>query len=129
MRRHTSAPLPPNLGGGEIWGGMIKIRNAIEAGGVAFLFFIIHTLIKPFMPVGSIIPTIICFIIAIPIGLIALCGVNGEPLSAFVLNVFNYSNTRTYVTLRPPMPITEKKKEVVSEKSSFDKFMLSLFRK
>lgn len=98
--RNSQGYIPRNLGNGTIWDGKIKIRNLAEAAAVGLIIYLLSKLLQLFLPdliaigIRLILWVIFCFI--------AVVGVNGEPLSVFILNVINYSNTRTYVTLQPP---------------------------
>ena len=98
--RYTQAYIPPNLGTGTLWGGLITFRNAAEAATALGLAFVLNKFLSLFLP--YMISISICGFLGLSTGFIALAGVKGEPLSVFLLNIFNYSNTRTYVTLRPP---------------------------
>lgn len=98
--RNSQGYIPRNLGNGTIWDGKIKIRNLAEAAAVGIIIYLLSKLLQLFLPdlvaigIRIILWAVFCFI--------AVVGVNGEPLSIFILNVINYSNTRTYVTLQPP---------------------------
>ena len=100
MGRYTERYVPPNLGKITFLDGRIKIRNAAEAITVGILAFGVNALLSKFLP--AFVSFIVAVIIIVLLGLPALLGVGGEPLSIFILNIINYSNSRTYVTLKPP---------------------------
>lgn len=100
MSRYTQGYIPPNLGKITFMDGRIQLRNAGEAIVGIGLAFLVHVILSKFLP-----PTIsfaISALLGLGLGVPALFGIGGEPLSVFLLNVINYSNGRTYVTLRPP---------------------------
>lgn len=83
--------IPPNfIEGGKLFGGMFKMRNAIEAGilagGCGLLVFKI--------PVSLTTKMIILCITALPLAIFGLMGVEGESLSEFIINVFKFLKNR-----------------------------------
>ena len=62
---------------GTVMGGMFKLRNVIEAGTIAAVF------ILPLFKIGISLTAkiIIACLTALPLGLLALIGVNGESLT------------------------------------------------
>ena len=96
--------IPPNfIEGGTLFGGMFKIRNAIEAGFVAVLIGI---------PVLSLelsltIRIIILCLTALPLALFALVGFSGECLSSFLMGIIKFLKNRRVIT---KMEETSKKK-------------------
>ncbi len=105
---HDTYTIPPNfIEGGTLFGGMFKIRNVIEAGIIAFAVG---------MPVFSIdisltARIIILCLTALPIGLFALMGVNGEPLSSYIIAFFKWLGNRRVIGKVEP-----KKKKAKKEK-------------
>ena len=86
--------IPPNfMEGGTVFGGTIKLRNAIEAGALALLIGIPVFRI-PVSLTGRI---IIACLTALPAALFALIGIGGESLSSFVLNFFKFLKNRRVV--------------------------------
>lgn len=87
--------IPPNfIEGGTLFGGMFKIRNAIEAGFVAVLIGI---------PVLSLelsltIRIIILCLTALPLALFALVGFSGECLSSFLMGIIKFLKNRRLIT-------------------------------
>ena len=83
--------IPPNfIEGGKIFGGMFKLRNAIEAGilGGGSAFFVLK------IPVSLTAKIIILCVTTLPLAIFGLIGVEGESLSEFVINVFRYLRNR-----------------------------------
>ena len=83
--------IPPNfIESGKIFGGMFKLRNAVEAGALAFLstFFV--------WKIGVSLTTkiIILCVTALPLGIFGLIGIEGESLTEFVINVFRFIKKR-----------------------------------
>jgi len=105
---HDTYTIPPNfIEGGTLFGGMFKIRNVIEAGIIAFAVG---------MPVFSIdisltARIIILCLTALPLGLFALMGVNGEPLSSYIIAFFKWLGNRRVIGKVEP-----KKKKAKKEK-------------
>ena len=86
------------------------MRNTVEAIIVAALVYGFTKILELFLPYLVVISIrlILWFLL---VG-ITLKGVYGEPLSVYLLNMINYSNSRTYVTLKPPQrSLTEEEKE------------------
>lgn len=110
MSRRTQGYIPRNLGGGTVWDGRLQVRNTIEAIIVAVLVYGFTKILELFLPYLVVIS--IRLILWILLGGITLKGVYGEPLSVYLLNMINYSNSRTYVTLKPPQrSLTEEEKK------------------
>ena len=83
--------IPPNfIEGGKLFGGMFKMRNAIEAGilagGCALLVFKI-----PLSLTGKII--VLC-LTSLPLAIFGLLGVDGESLSQYIVSVFKFLKNR-----------------------------------
>ena len=83
--------IPPNfIEGGKIFGGMFKIRNAIEAGvlggGTGLLI-----LKLPFSLTTKIV--IMC-IISLPLVIFGLIGVDGMSLTEYLMNVLKFLKNR-----------------------------------
>jgi len=83
--------IPPNfIESGKLFGGMFKLRNAIEAGvlagGCGMLVFKI--------PVSLTTKIIILCVTSLPLAIFGLIGVDGESLSEFVINVFKFLKNR-----------------------------------
>lgn len=83
--------IPPNfIEGGTLLGGMFKTRNVIEAGILAVLVG------GPVVGLDLSLTTriIILCLTALPLVLVALIGISGSSLSAFVLQFFSYLRNR-----------------------------------
>lgn len=116
--RRIQGYIPRNLGGGTFLDGRIQIRNAIEALIVCVIVYLITKILELFLP--YLITIAIRLVLWGLLGGICLLGINGEPVSLYALNIINYSNSRTYVTLRPPqreIPADKKKKKDPKEKA------------
>lgn len=86
--------IPPNfIDTRTIFGGTIKLRNAVEALILALLFGIpvFH------LPVTLTTKIIIACLTVLPAGLFAIIGIGGESLSSFVINFFVYLKNRRIV--------------------------------
>lgn len=83
--------IPPNfIEGGKIFGGMFKMRNAIEAGilGGGSAFFVLK------IPVSLTAKIIILCVTTLPLAIFGLIGIEGESLTEFVINVFKFFKNR-----------------------------------
>ncbi|MCL2105675.1 MAG: ATP-binding protein [Oscillospiraceae bacterium] len=107
--------IPPNfIETGTIFGGMFKLRNAIEAGVLAAAAGL------PFLRLQVSLTTkiILLCLTALPLGLIALIGVSGESLSSFIMNFFRFVKNRRVIkgsvpiTARPAKKARQPKSEV-----------------
>ena len=114
---HDTYTIPPNfIEGGTLFGGMFKIRNVIEAGIIAFAVG---------MPVFSIdisltARIIILCLTALPLGLFALMGVNGEPLSSYIIAFFKWlGNRRVVGKVEPKKKKAKKEPTATQEPSTF----------
>ena len=86
--------IPPNfVDTGTVMGGMFKLRNVIEAGVIAAVF------ILPLFKINISITAkiIIACLTALPLGLLALIGVNGESLSTFILGFFKFLQNKRII--------------------------------
>jgi len=85
--QHDSYYIPPNfVDTGTVMGGMFKLRNVIEAGVIAAV--IVLPMFR--LPISLTAKIIIVCVTALPLGLIALIGVNGESLSEFIVGFFKF---------------------------------------
>ncbi len=97
---------------GTVMGGMFKLRNVIEAGAIAAVFIL--PLFKINLSLTA--KIIIACLTALPLGLLALIGVNGESLSAFILGFFKFLQNKRVIgkggTIKPkPEPKQAKPKK------------------
>ena len=87
--------IPPNfIESGTLFGGMVKIRNAAEAGILACAIGIPVFVCLPFGLTAKIVT--LC-LTALPAGLIALIGIDGESLSSFLLIWLRYRRNRRVI--------------------------------
>lgn len=100
MNKHNeldSYVIPPNfIDSGTLFGGMLKARNAIEAGVLLLAVGI------PVFALGVPLTTkiIILCLTALPLALFALVGIGGESLSSFALIFLRYLKNRRVVGLQ-----------------------------
>lgn len=102
--------IPPNfIDSGTLLGGMIKIRNAAEAGVVA-LAAGIPVFSLPLSITAKIIT--LCFT-ALPLAILAVIGISGESLSSFALNFLKYWRNKRVIGRGPekPTPRAKEKKQ------------------
>ena len=84
--------IPPNfLNEGSLFGGMLKLRNAIEAVILVVGITIPILKITAFSFTGK---TIVLCLTALPVGIFALIGIGGESLTAFLMNFFRFLRSR-----------------------------------
>ena len=109
--------IPPNfIETGTIFGGTIKIRNALEAGilalGIGIPVF--------YIPVSLTARIIIACLTALPAALLALIGIDGESLSSFILSFFKFLKNRRIIGIVPEestdSPIADKPQKKKREK-------------
>lgn len=104
---HDTYIIPPNfIEGSTLFGGMLKIRNVIEAGVLAAAVGV---------PVFSLdlsltVRIIILCLTALPLALFALMGVSGEPLSSYVIAFFKWLKNRRVVGKTEPKEVRKKPK-------------------
>lgn len=100
--------IPPNfIESGTIFGGMLKLRNAIEAGALALLAGI------PVFGLGFPLTTriIILCLTALPLALLALIGISGESLTSFAFIFLKYLKNRRLVGAEEEAEYEERPKE------------------
>ena len=108
--RPTQGYIPPNLSeDGGVFGGMFKIRNLVEAGVCAGLAILLARLLYTIIPYVFVMLSGV--VVALLVGIVALIGVRGEPLSVFIINIISYRRTCGYVPMRMPMPMSVEAKE------------------
>lgn len=104
--------IPPNfIEGGTFFGGLLKLRNTAEA------LVIVLAIGIPVFSVSTLTLTakiIILCLTALPLGIIALVGINGESLSSFIFLVLKYLCNRRVITRNEEEQ--DKRKNAGSEK-------------
>lgn len=118
--------IPPNfIEGSTLFGGLFKLRNAIEAGvlaiGAGLPVFLLN------IPLTTRI--IVLCLTALPLALLGLFGVSGECLSSFIFAFFKWLKNRRVVGVvsekeAPAKPVKKEKpvkKAVREEKKSENK--------
>ena len=86
--------IPPNfIETGTFFGGMFKLRNAIEAGILAFATGF------PVINLGLPLTTriIIICLTSLPLALFGIIGISGESLSSFIFIFFKYLKNRRVI--------------------------------
>ena len=84
--------IPPNfLNEGSLFGGMLKLRNAIEAVVLVIGITIPILKITALSFTGK---TIALCLTALPVSIFALIGIGGESLTAFLMNFFRFLRNR-----------------------------------
>ena len=92
---HDIYIIPPNfIETGTFFGGMLRARNVIEAGILAFA---IGTPVFLFLPFGLTARIIALCLTALPVALVALIGISGESLSQFLVTFLKYLRNRRIV--------------------------------
>ena len=92
---HDIYIIPPNfIETGTFFGGMVRARNVIEAGILAFA---IGTPVFLFLPFGLTARIIALCLTALPVALVALIGISGESLSQFLVTFLKYLRNRRVV--------------------------------
>ncbi len=83
--------IPPNfLTTGRIFGGMIRLRNAIEAGALVFLTAV--PILK--LPLSLTARVIILCLITLPLGVFGVVGIDGDSLTEFAANWIKWFKNR-----------------------------------
>ena len=93
--------IPPNfIEGGTLLGGMFRTRNVIEAVTLALAAGL------PVLGLGFSLTTriILLCLTALPLALLALIGISGNSLSAFLLLFFSYLRNRRILSRDTPAP-------------------------
>lgn len=104
---HNTALIPRNfIERGTFMGGMFKIRNAIEALILAVLILVpvVH------LPLSITIRIIILCMTALPAAMVALIGVGGESLTAFLMNALRFLKNRRMIYRSDHMPEPKKRR-------------------
>jgi len=92
--RHDAYIIPPNfIETGSVLGGMFKLRNAVEAGAAALITG--FPIVK--LPLSLTMKIILLCLTALPAALLALIGVNGESLTSFIINFFQFMMNRRII--------------------------------
>lgn len=87
--------IPPNfIESGTLFGGMIKVRNAVESGILACA---IGIPVFVCLPLGLTTKIVILCLTALPAALVALIGIDGESLSSFLLIWLRYRRNRRVI--------------------------------
>ncbi len=96
--------IPPNfIDTGTIFGGTIKLRNALEALilGILIGYPVFH------LPLTLTARIIIACLTVLPVVLFAVIGIGGESLSSFVLNFFVYLKNRRIIGIKEDTSVND----------------------
>lgn len=86
--------IPPNfLETGSLFGGLIKLRNAIEAGALAVIIGL--PILR--LPVSFTIKIIILCVTAFPAAILAIVGIGGDSLSVFIAHFVRFIINRRVI--------------------------------
>ncbi len=97
--------IPPNfIEKGTFFGGMFKVRNAIEAGAAVLAIGL--PVFQLAIPLTT--KIIILCLTALPLGLLALIGISGESLTSFIFNFFLFLRNRRVVGVAKDEPVDKK---------------------
>lgn len=97
--------IPPNfIEGSTLFGGLFKLRNAIEAGVLAVAVGLPVFLLN--IPLTT--KIIVLCLTALPLALLGLFGVSGECLSSFIFAFFKWLKNRRVVGVVPEKEAAEK---------------------
>ena len=102
---------------GTVMGGMFKLRNVIEAGVIASVFIL--PLFK--MSISLTAKIIVACLTALPLGLLALIGVNGESLSTFILGFFKFLKNKRIIGKSGTTQAKDKQVVTMKTKASYEK--------
>lgn len=98
---------------GTFMGGMFKIRNAIEGAvlAIAIALPVIH------LPLSVTVRIILLCMTALPAAMVALIGIGGESLTAFLMNALRYVKNRRILYRLDTRPELPKKKRIPKPRS------------
>lgn len=84
---------------GRILNGMLGLRNAIEAGVLCFLLYKLEQgIITPL--VSPVVSIIVMLFTIVPIGCMALFGINGDCFTIFLKTIFTFFKNRKRMRFR-----------------------------
>ena len=96
----SSYRIPHNFNdSGKILGGMLSLRNLIEAAALGYLMYWLENIMF-WESLGPKISIIIMLITIIPVVLMALIGINGDCLTKFIGSLFNFLRKRRKMRFR-----------------------------
>ncbi len=106
---------------GTIFGGTIKLRNAIEAGIIVFVlgYLVFNLTITLYYKI------IVSCLTILPGTLVAIIGINGESLSAFIINFFKFLRSKRIIGMGIDEPVvTSNNKGYTKNKSNKNKNLI-----
>ena len=98
---------------GTVMGGMFKLRNVMEAGAIAAVFVV------PLFRINLSLTTkiILACVTALPLGLLALIGINGESLSAFLSGFFQFLHNKRVIGKGETVSVMTESRQTEKKKS------------
>lgn len=97
---------------GKILGGMLELRNALEAG---ILLLLVGYLELMWLPVAGTIKIVIMTLTLLPLGVLAVMGIDGDSLFQCLCHVLAFAGNRRKIHMKrvgyPYDPKKERKKE------------------
>ncbi len=97
---------------GKILGGMLELRNAVEAG---FLLILVGCPELMWLPVSGTIKVVIMTVTLLPMGVLAVMGIDGDSLFQCLWHVLAFAGSRRKIHMKrvgyPYDPKKERKKE------------------
>ena len=126
QENHNNYIIPPNfIETGTFFGGMFKVRNAVEAAVLALAAGI------PVFNLGLPLTTkiIIICLTSLPLALLGLIGVSGESLSSFIIIFVKYLRNRRIVGVTPEKPESKPKNNTAVKKNKKLKAVVRLILK
>jgi len=103
-RDHDIYIIPHNfIEGGKVFGGMFRMRNAVEAGVLALATG--YPILK--LSMGLYGRIVLLCVITLPLVLFAMIGIGDNSLSEFVINFFVFLRKRRVLGEDPDMPVEE----------------------
>lgn len=82
---------------GKILGGMLELRNAIEAG---FLLLLVGYPELVYLPVTGTIKIVIMTVTLLPLGVLAVMGIDGDSLFQCLSHVLKFAGNRRKIHMR-----------------------------
>jgi hypothetical protein len=115
QENHNNYIIPPNfIESGTFFGGMLKVRNAVEAAVLALAAGI--PVFNLDLPLTT--KIIIICLTSLPLALFGLIGVSGESLSAFIIIFIKYLRNRRIVGITEESKLKPNNNNVKKNKKS-----------
>lgn len=113
QEEHSIFHIPPNfISSGTFWGGRLPIRNAIE--GIVLTIGVGYPIIQ--LHCNFTVKIILLCLTALPLFMLALIGIGGESLTAYLWNAIKYVTKRRILYRSDCIPEKPEKKRKVPRK-------------